>query len=32
MSKSPRNKTIDFSLADAPAGVLDRILHENDQL
>lgn len=32
MSKSPRNKTIDFSLADAPANVLDSILHEGSQL
>ena len=32
MSKSPRNKTIDFSLANAPAGVLNQILHEDDQL
>lgn len=32
MSKSPRNKTIDFSLDDAPANILDPILHESSQL
>lgn len=32
MTKSARNKTIDFSLADAPASVLDQILHENAAL
>lgn len=32
MTKSARNKTIDFPLADAPAGVLERIRHEGDQL
>jgi site-specific DNA-methyltransferase (adenine-specific) len=32
MTKSARNKTIDFALADAPAGILERIRHEGDQL
>lgn len=32
MTKSARNKTIDFSLADAPQEVLERILSTNDDL
>lgn len=32
MTKSPRNKTIDFTLENAPEGVLDRILTADDDL
>ena len=32
MAKSKRNKTIDFSLEDAPAGVLESIKDEHDNL